>query len=87
MEITINPIESKINSSGRLSDSIFNYKIFLIGGSIILVLLIILIVVIGLLCYTKKVNKYLLDNINKASFQKEEIAPSSSSGEDESLLE
>ena len=86
MEITINPIES-INSSGGSSGSIFRTKIFLIGGSIILVLFIILIIVIGLLCYTKKANKYLLDNIKKASFQNDVIDSSSSSEEGESLLE
>jgi len=87
MEITINPIEFKIDSSGGSSESLFDNKIFLVGGSIILVLLIILIIVIGLLCYTKKANKYLLDNIKKASFQNDVIDPSSSSEEDESLLE
>jgi len=88
MEITINPIESKINSSGGSSSSILNNKIFQIVGSIILALLIILIIVISILCYTKKANKNLIDKINKTSFQDEVIDSSLSSNEEgESLLE
>jgi len=71
MEIVVN---GKVNSGspsneGGKSSSIFDNKILLIGGAVILVLLIILIISIGLLCYTKNVNKDLRSKINTTSFQ------------------
>ena len=73
MEIVINPNAnsgSPSNSkSGGVLSNIFDNKILVIGGSIILALLIILIIAIGLLCYTKSVNKDLSSKINKTSFK------------------
>ena len=71
MEIVVN---GNVNSgspsnSGEKSKSIFENKIAVIGGAVILVLLIILIISIGLLCYTKNVNKDLRSKINTTSFQ------------------
>ena len=74
MEIVVNGkvnsggSSSKSNNDGK-SSSIFDNKILLIGGGVILVLLIILIISIGLLCYTKNVNKDLWSKIKSTSFQ------------------
>ena len=72
MEIVINGNvnsgSSSKSSSGGASD-LFKNPIFLIGGGVILVLLIILIIAIGLLCYTKNVNKDLKSKITTTSFQ------------------
>ena len=74
MEILINTNNNGNSSSpsktnGGTSESIFKNKTFIIGGSIILVLLIILIIAIGILCYTKKVNKDLNSKITSTSFK------------------
>ena len=72
MEIVINGNvnsgPSSKSSSGGASD-LFKNPVFLIGGGVILVLLIILIIAIGLLCYTKNVNKDLKSKITSTSFQ------------------
>jgi hypothetical protein len=71
MEIVINGNGNSDSSSKSSSgeSSILNNKVFLIGGGIILVLLIILIIAIGLLCYTKSVNKDLNNKITSTSFK------------------
>ena len=74
MEIVINTNNngnsgSPSKTNGGTSESIFKNKTFIIGGSIILVLLIILIIAIGILCYTKKVNKDLNSKITSTSFK------------------
>ena len=71
MEITINPNANSGSSSKSSSggSSIFKNKTLVIGGIIILALLIILIIVIGLLIYTKNVNKDLNSRIKTTSFK------------------
>ena len=91
MEIAINPNgnsgSSSKSSSGGSSGNIFENKIFLIGGGIILVLLIILVIAIGLLCYTKSVNKDLSSKINTTSFKEGGTGVSEDDEKEDDLLE
>ena len=88
MEITINPNENSGSSSKSSSggSSIFDNKILLIGGGIILVLLIILIIAIGLLCYTKNVNKDLKSKITSTSFKDGGTGATEDDDKDDELL-
>ena len=90
MEIAINPNgnsgSSSKSSSGGSSGNIFENKIFLIGGGIILVLLIILVIAIGLLCYTKSVNKDLSSKINTTSFKEGGTGVSEDDEKEDELL-